>query len=74
MTTTAAKAVLDYIEEENLVANAAEIGAYLRGKLEELKEKHSLIGDVRGMGLMQAHGTGARPRDQGARRRRDGRR
>jgi 4-aminobutyrate aminotransferase len=54
VTTTAAKAVLDYIEEENLVQNAAETGAYLRGKLEELKEKHSLIGDVRGMGLMQA--------------------
>jgi 4-aminobutyrate aminotransferase len=52
--TTAAKAVLDYIEEENLVVNTADTGAYLRGKLEELKEKHSLIGDVRGMGLMQA--------------------
>ena len=54
VTTTAAKAVLEYIEEENLVTNAAEVGAYLRGKLEELKEKHALIGDVRGMGLMQA--------------------
>jgi 4-aminobutyrate aminotransferase len=54
VTTTAAKAVLDYIEEENLVANASETGAYLRAKLEELKDKHALIGDVRGMGLMQA--------------------
>ena len=54
ITTTAAKAVIDYIEEENLVVNTAETGAYLRGKLEELKEKHSLIGEVRGMGLMQA--------------------
>jgi 4-aminobutyrate aminotransferase-like enzyme len=54
VTTTAAKAVLDFIEEENLVTNAAEVGAYLRGKLEDLKAKHSLIGDVRGMGLMQA--------------------
>ena len=52
--TTAAKAVLDLIEEENLLANAAETGAYLRGKLEELQEKHAAIGDVRGMGLMQA--------------------
>ena len=51
---TAAKAVIDFIEEENLRVNAAETGAYLREKLEELKEKHSLIGDVRGMGLMQA--------------------
>lgn len=54
VTTTAAKAVIDLIEEENLAANAAETGAYLRGRLEELQEKHSLIGDVRGMGLMQA--------------------
>src|SRR5262249_15498345 len=27
---------------------------YLRGKLLELQEKHALIGEVRGMGLMQA--------------------
>jgi 4-aminobutyrate aminotransferase len=54
ITTTAAKAVIEFIEEENLAANAAETGAYLRGKLEELKAKHSLVGDVRGMGLMQA--------------------
>ncbi len=54
VTTAAAKAVLDLIEEENLLANAAQTGAYLRQKLEELREKHSLIGEVRGMGLMQA--------------------
>jgi 4-aminobutyrate aminotransferase len=54
VTTTAAKAVLDYIEEQNLAINAAEVGAHLRGRLEELREKHSLIGDVRGMGLLQA--------------------
>lgn len=52
--TTAARAVLDFIEEENLLANAAETGAYLREKLLELQEKHHTIGDVRGMGLMQA--------------------
>jgi 4-aminobutyrate aminotransferase-like enzyme len=33
--------------------NAAEVGAYLRNKLLELQEKHALIGEVRGMGLMQ---------------------
>ena len=54
MAATAGKAVLDYIEEQNLRVNAAEVGAYLRGKLVELQEKHSLIGEVRGMGLMQA--------------------
>ncbi len=51
---TAAKAVLDFIEEEDLLSNAAETGAYLRGCLEELARKHPRIGDVRGMGLMQA--------------------
>lgn len=50
----AAKAVIDYVDEENLLANCEETGGYLRGKLEELQEKHPLIGDVRGMGLMQA--------------------
>jgi 4-aminobutyrate aminotransferase-like enzyme len=54
VTTTAAKAVLDLIDEENLLTNSAETGAYLRGKLEELQAKYEVIGDVRGMGLMQA--------------------
>jgi 4-aminobutyrate aminotransferase-like enzyme len=54
VTTTAARAVLDLIDEENLLANAGETGAYLRGKLEELQAKFPVIGDVRGMGLMQA--------------------
>jgi len=54
VTTTQAKAVIDFIEEHNLPANCAETGAYLRGRLEELKEKHEIIGDVRGMGLLQA--------------------
>ena len=54
MTTTAAKAVIDFIDENQLLINAAEAGAYLRGRLEELKAKHPLIGEVRGMGLMQA--------------------
>ena len=52
--TTAAKAVIDFIEEQNLATNAAETGAYLRGKLDDLKDKHHIIGDVRGMGLLQA--------------------
>jgi 4-aminobutyrate aminotransferase len=54
VTTTQAKAVIDFIEEHNLSANCAETGAYLRGRMEELKEKHEIIGDVRGMGLLQA--------------------
>ena len=50
--TTAAKAVIDYIEEQNLLRNTEEVGAYLKGRLLELKDKHPLIGDVRGMGLL----------------------
>src|SRR3954468_7144621 len=54
VTTTQAKAVIDFIEERNLLGNCTETGAYLRGRLEELQDKHEIIGDVRGMGLMQA--------------------
>jgi 4-aminobutyrate aminotransferase len=52
--TTAAKAVIDYIEERNLLRNTEETGAYLRGKLIDLHDRHPLIGDVRGMGLLMA--------------------
>src|SRR5919206_312587 len=51
---TAALAVIKYIEDEDLRTNAATVGAYFRQRLEELKEKYTAIGDVRGLGLMQA--------------------
>jgi len=51
---TAAKAVIDFIDDNDLLTNVSEVGAHLRGHLEELKAKYPLIGDVRGMGLMQA--------------------
>ena len=44
-------AVLDIIEEENLRDNAIAVGTRLLDGLRELKEKHSLIGDVRGVGM-----------------------
>jgi len=50
----AALAVLKVIEDDDLKKNSAEVGGYFRGRLEELKEKYPVIGDVRGMGLMQA--------------------
>jgi 4-aminobutyrate aminotransferase-like enzyme len=52
--TVAARAVIEIIEEENLRENTRVVGDYLRTRLEELKERHPLIGDVRGMGMMQA--------------------
>jgi 4-aminobutyrate aminotransferase len=36
----------------SLMANAAEVGAHLLGRLRKLQERHALIGEVRGMGLM----------------------
>ena len=52
--TTAALANLNYMATNRLRDNALEVGGYFRHKLNELKEKHAVIGDVRGMGLMQA--------------------
>ena len=49
----AALAVIRVIEEDDLKKNAAVVGGYLRQRLEELKDKYTVIGDVRGMGLMQ---------------------
>lgn len=46
-------AVIRLIEEEDLRRNCKIVGDYLREKLEQLKEKYEIIGDVRGMGLMQ---------------------
>jgi 4-aminobutyrate aminotransferase-like enzyme/Ser/Thr protein kinase RdoA (MazF antagonist) len=48
----AALAVLAVIEDEGLVANAAETGGYLRRGLAELAGRHPVIGDVRGEGLL----------------------
>jgi 4-aminobutyrate aminotransferase-like enzyme len=48
-----AKAVVDTIAEEKLAENAEKVGGHLRKRLEGLAEKHPVIGEVRGMGLMQ---------------------
>jgi 4-aminobutyrate aminotransferase-like enzyme len=50
----AALAVIKIIEDDDLKRNAAVVGAYFRERLDGLKEKYPVIGDVRGMGLMQA--------------------
>ncbi|HWG64527.1 MAG TPA: aminotransferase class III-fold pyridoxal phosphate-dependent enzyme [Streptosporangiaceae bacterium] len=48
----AALSVLDVIEEEGLVQNAAAVGSYLTRGLRILGERHPLVGDVRGEGLL----------------------
>jgi 4-aminobutyrate aminotransferase len=53
VTSVAARATIEFIEEEKLLDNSETIGAYFRGKLEELQDKFPIIGDVRGKGLMQ---------------------
>src|SRR5690606_23764828 len=47
VSTAAALAVIMVIEDNDLRTNARIVGGYLRERLEELKEKHPLIGDVR---------------------------
>jgi len=54
VSTAAALATIEVIEEENLAENAYEAGQHLREGLEDLQKKYPSIGDVRGKGLMQA--------------------
>lgn len=49
-----AYATLMYIDKNRLWENAEQQGAVLRERMEAMKQKHAFIGDVRGMGLMQA--------------------
>ncbi|KAK4883323.1 hypothetical protein RN001_006642 [Aquatica leii] len=46
-----ANAVLDVIEEEDLRNHAGKVGEYLKKVCESLKNKHEVVGDVRGAGL-----------------------
>jgi alanine-glyoxylate transaminase/(R)-3-amino-2-methylpropionate-pyruvate transaminase len=45
-------ATLEVIDAENIQANALRVGTHLKNRLLELQNKHALIGEVRGMGLM----------------------
>lgn len=47
-------AVLDVIENENLLDNARNVGMHLQQRLLRLQDKHAIIGDVRGKGLFYA--------------------
>ncbi len=50
----AGNAVLDVIHEENLVNKAAHTGDHFKSGLFELKRRHPIIRDVRGLGMMLA--------------------
>jgi 4-aminobutyrate aminotransferase len=52
VTAAAALATLDIIEREQLVDNAARVGAYALERLQDMRLQHPLIGDVRGRGLL----------------------
>jgi taurine--2-oxoglutarate transaminase len=50
----AAVATISVYEEDGLLQNAAEMGKFLGGQLEELKHKHASVGDARYIGLFSA--------------------
>lgn len=52
VTAAAALATLEVIEREQLVENAARVGSYALERLQEMKQRHPVIGDVRGRGLL----------------------
>jgi 4-aminobutyrate aminotransferase-like enzyme len=52
VSSVAALATLDVIEKEGLVRRAESMGSKLKARLMELKDRHSIIGDIRGKGLM----------------------
>jgi len=49
----ASSAVIEVLEKEATPQHVAKLGRQLRSGLERLQEKYAVIGDVRGMGLMQ---------------------
>jgi len=52
LATTYALANLDYIEDNDLQHNAQRVGKFLKDGLRDLGERHEIVGDVRGKGLM----------------------
>ncbi|HKU50255.1 MAG TPA: aminotransferase class III-fold pyridoxal phosphate-dependent enzyme [Nitrososphaera sp.] len=50
----AASATMDALTQDKLVENAAKVGSYFKESLMGLKDKHKIIRDVRGLGMMLA--------------------
>ncbi|MEH6737298.1 MAG: aspartate aminotransferase family protein [Sulfitobacter sp.] len=51
---SAARAVLNVIKQDDMIANAKTVGAALNEGLKQLQSRYDIIGDVRGRGFMQA--------------------
>jgi alanine-glyoxylate transaminase/(R)-3-amino-2-methylpropionate-pyruvate transaminase len=45
-------ATLEVIDAEDIQQNALRVGTHLKNRLLEVQERHALVGEVRGMGLM----------------------
>jgi 4-aminobutyrate aminotransferase/(S)-3-amino-2-methylpropionate transaminase len=52
LSSAAALAVLDVMEEEKLADNALKVGMHMKARFEELGRKYEILGDVRGRGLV----------------------
>jgi len=48
----AAIATIECLEEENLLANAEKMGAYALNRMQEMMQRHKIVGAVRGLGLL----------------------
>ncbi|MBA2362146.1 MAG: aspartate aminotransferase family protein [Chloroflexia bacterium] len=45
-------ATIEVLQDEHLVERSAELGAWCKGRLEDIAQRHQIIGEVRGIGLM----------------------
>ena len=52
MACAAALASMEVIEEEDLLENVRTVGAYFKNKMEQMKENHPIIGDVKASGFL----------------------
>jgi acetylornithine aminotransferase len=52
LVTAAAKAVLKSLLEDGWIDNSRQMGEYFKGRLDDLSERHHMIKDVRGLGLI----------------------
>lgn len=48
----AALATIEVIEEEHLLENARDLGDYALRRMQAMKRKHAIVGDIRGLGLL----------------------